>query len=100
MWNNVCAEVRMSVEIIFNLTNVLGNALLGLSEYYLAREVYKSVNNASCVFNIFEMEIKTLDPTKTKDLYLEYAKYAEENHRRELAIRCFQEAYSRCETYN
>lgn len=63
--------------------------------------MFKSTNNAEFVFKIFEMEVKITeaDSEKNRSLLLEYGKYAGYCHRKELAMRCFQEAYAKSKTY-
>lgn len=85
-------EKESSIESIFALTNCLGNILSSFTYYDDAREVFKSINNADLVFNIFETELKALEsnPQKCRSLLLEYGKYAGECERKELAMKCFQ----------
>lgn len=50
-------EKESSIENIFALTNSLGNILSNFEYYEDAREVFKSINNADFVFNIFDTEL-------------------------------------------
>jgi hypothetical protein len=81
---------------------MLGQFLLDSELYKEAREVFLSINNADQVFKIYEAELAKTDKNslgKSRSLLLEYGRSAGFFHRQELALKCFQEAYSKSQNY-
>ena len=83
-------------ESIFCLTNSLAYILQTYSLWEDARHCYRSVDNALMIFELYQQQIKTLnfDFKAQRDRYISYSKEASLYQRKELAIKCAQQAYS------
>jgi hypothetical protein len=57
-------EREASIGLIIRLSRELGHQLLAIPSYALARGVFKCISSPELVFQVFETELKTLEPSR------------------------------------
>jgi hypothetical protein len=53
--------------LIYQLTNQLGNAMVKIKQFHIAREIYKAVSNPDMIFKSFKQQLKINEEQKNVD---------------------------------